>query len=290
MSYEIIYGKQFVKLRKTGEVIPMLLTGSNNCYEARGRGNGRRSRDWTGITYYNHKGKLSEKPDAILSKLDAELRHIIRRHKEDREDKLYEQATPADIRARFGYYASVAVGGAHTTGTSWDTWRGVFSNGIKKALTVEELDKLGVNLYMYSYSYEDSPIGKPAEVAIKTERDYFSELKKWREWQAQSGKSLSLGFYPHDTDAVLRRLRSSKQRVPRVKTLVEQDHSFILTDGSYGLIKYTSRGYKYSYSKSGGKRFRTEQEADNYRKKLLEKGRHKADIWQVERVEGKYTF
>jgi hypothetical protein len=78
VSYDIIYGKQFVKLRKTGEVIPMLLSGSNNCYEIGvGGRNGRRTRDWSPFRYYNRKGKLSEKPSIILKSLEADLRKCI---------------------------------------------------------------------------------------------------------------------------------------------------------------------------------------------------------------------
>lgn len=99
MSYEIIYNKQFVSLRKTGEVIPMLLAGSNNCYDIGLYGrNGRRSRDWSNDRYYHQKGKISEKPEAILGKLDAELRRMVREH-HNRGDS---DAKPKDIRNHFG--------------------------------------------------------------------------------------------------------------------------------------------------------------------------------------------
>lgn len=286
MSYDIIYNKQFVKLRKTREVIPMLLAGSNNCYDiGLGGRNGRRARSWDSLRYYNRKGKISEKPELILKKLDAELRGIIRNHQGDNEAK------PADIRNHFGYYASIVVGSGHCGGTSWDLYKSQFVNGIKKALTIEELDKLGVNLYIYNYSYkEDSPNGKPESVDIKTEREYFIEIKKWREWQTKSGKSISLSFRPSNTDRVLERLRSAKRKEPKEKTRVEQDHYFVLSDGYNGLLKYTSRGYRHSYSNGGGKRFRTEQEAEKYRQLLLKKGRYKADIWKVKRIEQTCSF
>jgi len=85
LSYEIIYGKQFVKLRRTGEIIPMLLAGSNNCYDVKPNGKtGRRARDWTNVPWYNRKGKISEKPELIIKRLDAELARFIRnRHNKD---------------------------------------------------------------------------------------------------------------------------------------------------------------------------------------------------------------
>ena len=285
MSYEIIYGKQFVKLRRTGEVIPMLLAGSNNCFEAGTylHRNGRRTRDWSNDRYYNRKGKISEKPDVILKNLDAELRRRIR-DRYDKDDK------PADIRNRFGYYASVAVGGGHCGDTSWNLYRSQYANGIKNALTVEELAKLGVTLYFHDVSIHESPNEKPDQVDITSEPQYFVELKKWRAWQAESGKGFWVSFHPLNTDRVLERLRAPKRRAPREKTRVEQDHFFVLTDGHSGLVKYTRNGYRYSYHRDSGKRFRTAKDAEIYKQQLLKKCRYKADIWKVERIDSNATF
>lgn len=179
----------------------MFLAGSNNCYDViQGGRNGRRSRDWQIMDYYNRKGKTSEKPDIILKKLDAEIRRYIKKHRGE------DGVKPSHIREHFGYYSALAVRGGRCLDTSWDEYRGQFSNGIRKALTIEELDARGINLYFLSYSYGDSPDGKPPEAIIKTERDYFTELKKWRAWQAISGKSFSLSFKPLSTDTVLYRL------------------------------------------------------------------------------------
>jgi hypothetical protein len=74
------------------------------------------------------------------------------------------------------------------------------------------------------------------------------------------------------------------------KATVEQDHFFVLTDGYNGLVKYTRNGYRYSYNKDCGKRFRSEKDAETYRKSLLKANRYKADIWKVERIEGRAFF
>ena len=282
MSYDIIYNKQFVKLRRTGEVIPMLLAGSNNCYEiAVGGGNGRRSRSWESFRYYNRKGKLSEKPEVILRKVDAEIGRYIRTRR-DRDTK------PADIRNHFGYYASLVVGSGHCGGTSWNQWRGVFANGIKNALTIEDLNKLGVNL-QFNASFGSSN-GYPASVLIKTEREYFTEIKKWRGWHANGGRGFYLDFSPYNTDRVLERLRAGRRKPPREKTDVRQDHFFVLSNGQGALVRYTRRGYRYTFSTAHGRRYRTEQDAEKYRQQIVDKGRHQADIWKVERIEGTATF
>jgi hypothetical protein len=291
LSYEIIYGKQFIKLRRTREVIPMFLAGSNNCYDlpTYNHRNGRRARDWSNDRYYHRKGKISEKPEIILKNVDAELRRRIRDRSFPDEDK------PADVRNRFGYFASIALSGRGTRGTSFNAYRSQYSNGIKAALTIEELDQLGVNLYFLTVTFGDQPTnGIPASVDLKTEAQYFEELKKWRAWQNGNGKNFYLGFHPLSTDTVLDRLRrpgrEARRQARREKAPVEQDHYFVLTDGYNNLVRYTRRGYRYSFSKSGGKWFMTEIAAETYRQQLLKRQAYKADIWKVERIEGKATF
>jgi len=268
----------------------MLLMGSNNCYDiGLGGRTGRRARSWGNAPWHNRKGKISEKPEVILKSVDAELRKRIRdRHFPD-EDK------PADVRNRFGYFASLAISGQGTRGTSFNAYRSQFSNGIKNALTIEELVKLGVHLYFHGSTWGDQPNdGMPQTLYLETEPQYFDELKKWRAWQNGNGRSFWLTFRPHDTDIVLDRLRAPGRKTRREarkgKTRAEQDHYFVLTDGYNALLKYTRRGYRYSYSKSGGKRFMTKKVAETYRKQLVKNRRYKAEIWKVERINLPATF
>ena len=286
MSYEIIYGKQFVKLRRTGEVIPLLLMGSNNCFDiGRNGGSGRRARSWSDLRYHNRKGKISDKPEIILASVDAELRRCIRDRSHPKEDK------PKDVENRFGYFASIAISGRGTRGTSFNAYRSQFSTGIRQALTIEELAKLGVHLYFHSSSWKpEDTAGEPHSIDLKTEAEYFAELKKWRGWQNGNGRSFWLSFHPHSDEEVLRRLRASRRKPPREKTRIEQGHYFVLTDGHCGLRKYVRHGYRYSYNKENGKRFATQKDGEKYRQSLVKANRHQADIWKVERIEGHAIF
>jgi len=291
MSYEIIYAKQFIRLRRTGEVIPIFLAGSNNCFDlpTSAHSKGRRARDWSNDRYYHRKGKISEKPAIILRNVDAELRRRIRGRHSPKEDK------PSDVRNHFGYFASIAITGRGTRGTSFNAYRSQYSNGIRTALTIEELDKLGINPYLHTVTWGDQPTdGIPASVDLKTEAQYFEELKKWRAWQTGNGKGFYIGFHPLNTDTVLDRLRrtgrEARRQARKAKTPIEQDHYFVLTDGCNNLVKYTSRGYRYSFSQSGGKRFRMEKEAEKYRQSLIKANRYKAEIWKVKRVDSPATF
>lgn len=286
MSYDIFYGKQFVKLQRTGEVIPVLLSGSSNCFECgQGGRDGRRTRSWDSFRYYNRKGKLSEKPDIILKNLDADLRKHIRENGKARD---YSEAVkPAAVRDRWGYYIGIAIGGGHCADTSWSRYRGFFENGIKGALTIKELTARNITPHFEVYGDNS----QPSSIPLLTEAGYFEELKKWKAWQeSHPGHSFSLSFSPISTDEVLARLRKPKAP-PKPKSQVEQDHYFVLENGDHnGLLKYTSRGFRYSYTAAGGRRYKTEQEAEKYLKELVEKGRYKSDGWKVKRIDSPHTF
>jgi hypothetical protein len=285
MSYDIFYGKQFVKLQKTGEVISVLLSGSSNCFEyGQGGRNGRRTRDWCSMGYYNRKDKLSEKPDIILKNLDADLRKHIRQN--GKATAYSEAVKPSAVKDCWGYYIAVAIGGGSCSDTSWSRYRSFFENGIRGALTVESLVQKRV--YPMFSAYGD--FGQPHSIPLLTEKGYFEELKKWKAWrETHPGHNFSLTFSPMSTDEVLDRLR--KPKVQREHTRVEEDHYFVLADaGGQSLLRYTSRGFRYSWTTAGGRKYRTEQEAEKYRKELVEKGKYKSETWKVKRIDSPATF
>lgn len=260
----------------------MLLSGCSNLYEVcnhNSRRNGRRVRSWEALRHYNRKAKFSEKPEYIMHQVEAEMRKLLK----NRHDK---SETPAYFREHYGFYTGVAVGSSHPADTSWSKYQGLFINGIKKAMTIDELAELGIYLYFHAgYRYDD----KPSEKAIKSEREYFSSLKEWRAWNERTSNPFYLGFMPYDTDRIVQLLSRSRQKPPREKVRVEQDHYFVLSDGEYSLLKYTARGYRYSFREAAGRKYRTEVEAEAYRTQLIKKNRYKAAIWQVKRIDQQCT-
>lgn len=296
MSYDIIYNKQGIRLRRTGEVIIMLLAGSNNCFEVgNGRRNGRRVRSWEAHRFFNRKGKLSEKPDIILKNLEKTLRKETRRHRKPFYDE--KPPTAKEIIERYGWYAGIAVGGGACADTSWPKYQGVYVNAIKKALTIEELDARGVHLYFtpgWFYNQEGNvpPPAASLSADIRTEKEYFTLLKEWKAWQEISGKQFYLQFNPSDTDTVVRRLKGADghKRPNSERTRVQQDHYFVLEYPNGYLFKYTRTGFRYTSFESSAKRFRTEKEAEKYRATLVQKRKHMAEQWKVKRVEGTVVF
>jgi LysM repeat protein len=138
MSYEIIYDKQFIKAGD--KFIPMLYWGSNNCYEY----NGRRTRDWGNYSSVAN-GNILATSVEILSAIDKQ-----------RESLMNSVMNEGYSDESFGYYNSIAVGGAHTTKTSFRKYKGVFSNGIKRALSVEQLRENGIIINVRTSIYGES--------------------------------------------------------------------------------------------------------------------------------------
>lgn len=291
MSYDIFYNKQFIRLRKTGEVIAVFLSGSSNCFDIGQNGrDGRRSRDWSSMTFYNRPGKLSEKPDVILKNVDAYLQKTIRNQKKWQKEYKEGKVNEKDIIDRYGYYASMAVGGGSCSDTSFSRWRAQFANGIKEAMTIEELIAKGIHPYFrcYPYSAPDQPSS-----GILSEKQYFELVNSWKEWKAKTPNSyVGIGFSPSDTDRVLDLLRAGKPKpTPAAKVQVQTDHFFVLENPLGYYIKSTPRGYRYSHQPNySAKKFMSEAEAEKCRAELVAKKRHQAETWKVKRVDAPANF
>ena len=198
MSYEIIYGKQVVKLARTDEVIIMLLAGSNNCYEIRPGGGQRRERNWFNFRYYCEEDFLGIKPNVLFDKLNAEIESCIKK----RLVSPYKDAgdTPENIREHYGYYVSLSLCNQKCSDLSWDKYVNIFHKGIQNALTIEQLDSIGVNLLFDTYGTE----GYPSPIPIKTEDSYYTELEKWQKWKAEKENNFfCLTFSPRNYELVL---------------------------------------------------------------------------------------
>lgn len=306
MSYQIYYDKQFVRLGN--QYIPMSLDGSNNCTETH-NGYERRERNWNCRDYYFKSlglGQFFATSEIIFSSLNQWIEKQVKssldsEYREPHEDADY-------IKKHWGYYTGESFGGGCSS-LSLDQYLNWWKSGIKNAMTIEQLDNIGVHLEFscfqwHSYSYS---LPVPQTNIIKTEEQFYIELKVWQDWAKEClitedaktfHPSIYLHFAGHNSDYVtnaLKRYRSQNRKVTvRPKIDVEQDHYFALYMENHGyLSKYTSRGFKYiSYQSTSSKIFRTEKLAEKYRQDLIKKNRHLAQDWIVKKVElnNKITF
>lgn len=304
MSYQIYYDKQFVKLGN--QYIPMSLDGSNNCYETH-NGYERRERNWNCRDYYFKSlglGQFFATSEIIFSSLNQWIEKQVKssldsEYREPHENEEY-------IKKHWGYYTGESFGGG-CSALSLDQYLNWWKSGIKNAMTIEQLDNIGVHLEFscfqwHSYSYS---LPVPQTNIIKTEEQFYIELKVWQDWAKEClitedaktfHPTIYLHFAGHSSDNVtnaLKRYRSANRKIViREKKDVEVNEYFVLGNKSGFLIKYTSRGFKYSYDRDAyyNKRFRTEKEAEKYKLDLIKKRRHLAQDWIVTKVIGKITF
>lgn len=162
MSYEIIYDKQFVKV-KEDLYLPMVLAGSNNCFEM-GRGTrDRRARSWF---HWNFNGYPFTTKQVMLDDAYAMRERQIAYSKNREGDDTYDDKS-------FGSWAGITVGSRSAT---FGQYLGVFNTGCAKALTVEQLAEEGVILrigtpWVYGGEFEEKTGLRPLFKTAKTGQD-----------------------------------------------------------------------------------------------------------------------
>ena len=151
MSYEIIYRKQFIKVSDT-EFIPMLLMGSNNCYENRYNGKMRRERDWQNIKHISN-NKMYCTLEEMIAVAEKDKQFRIERNEETlKQYPDWEKYSDKN----YGYFSSLSIGGNSTWNTTFGMYKGIITDGCKKAMTVEELRELGITV-----TVDNGYVGEP---------------------------------------------------------------------------------------------------------------------------------
>jgi hypothetical protein len=308
MSYDILYDKQFVKL-PDGNFIPMILAGSNNVIEARynGRGVGRRARDWFSHDYVlkNSKSRYFGTEKLIMKNVQDCIDNCVERNanvKKDYETKIY---TEEEVKNSFGYFESLAIGNQSTGKATAKKYYNFYKNGIKNALTIEELHKLGIHVKFTvykGYNREFSiPIPEWSDYNIISNTQFFATLQKAEKYRkyckvTKDGKDdgtvyITLTFNGPDT-FVSDRLKPARRRKKREIVdykRITVDSYFTLSNKKGYLYRYTRNGYKYSWS-SPQKQWQTQEEAEKYRLSLVKKKRYEAASWKVEEIKNSFTF
>ena len=276
MSYEIIYGKQFVKLSET-EFLPIILTGSNNCYEATG---GRRSRSWWNWTYMldgKHYGSLEQ----MLAKCEENRNDYIKRNKE----RITEGDTDVYDDKHYGYWSSLSIGGS-TRNTTYGMFKGIFITGCKKAMTVEELKAEGIDLVVRNgYVYHDDKGLKGKErkslypETSEELRRYIAELE---EYYKGTNVGVSVDFLSGEHRILDMQKSKNKELIKdRVKVAKQVTEYFVFKFSKGWFLKGTRNGLRYAYEQRGGKRIYNEKTAQRFCEKLNK--RH-SQHFEVEKI------
>jgi len=279
MSYSIFYNRCFIKATdKDGQdyIVPMIQAGSNNCTQISRKGREIRERSWEGLKYFTD-GKIIGTPEEILKGIDDERSQRIERA--NNNVKEYNDTSWAYDDKRFGYHASIALAGRSTSGTSFSAFRAFFSNGIKNAVTIEELIKNEVHIRLFVSSYS---VEKIKEKGLEVKETFYPKtseelLEKAKEYQEYYGElnccyitvddnSMEHYFYKRKLQNKIKRQNKPKKQ----KQEVESYFVFKSTEGFF--VKLLKYGYRYSYQPNySTKKVKTEKEAQTYLKKLKER-------------------
>lgn len=281
MSYSIIYGAQFIKGTNNGTEVffPIVLIGDNNCYEVTRSGR-KRSRDFRNLTYYVG-GKFFGTKETILQGVENSRISCIE------SNKSYLLNNPdwdnySD--ASYGWFASIAMAGKHTAQTSFQTFKNVFSNGIKHALTVEELIAVNVQPKIYTSHYANKKLKEvglePLDLKPKTTAQLFQMLESANIYKT-NGIDVYLDF--RGDEETLKRIKQTyypaTKKVNKEPKKVTEYHS-ILFDNGYYFNKLTSRHLQFNYSKEVSKKFTTKAQAQKVVDKL--NGRFSTKVVEIQ--------
>jgi hypothetical protein len=250
MSYTILYAKQFIKIDET-RVIPFILQGDNNVYES----NRKRARDWSNSRMFNR--TIITSKEALLQEIERFKQDTVERCNE--YVKQYDETWAYDEK-RFGYHTGIAIGGSHTTKTSFSMFKNFFVSGINNAKTIEQLRNLGCSLGIRISTYDNKNITE-AGLEIKPTVNFTSTeqaVATIEEYEAYyKGHNVYLYIYAYGMDRVVQKTKKTKR--PKQKEKV--DHYFQINTPFGLFVKNTSRTFQYS-GIYNAKAFRTEKAAN----------------------------
>lgn len=300
MSYGIFYDKQFVKVG-FNKMIPMILAGDNNCWTC--DPHPKRTRDWQVFSYLL-KSNMFETPEKIISAIDSDIEKTLENKSGPDKYDDGRMITKEEVAEQYGYYTSLAIRGS-THSLTAKKYRSFVVTGVKNAMSIDELHKMGINVEFYNYHYQKDTLSIPVPVSttIKKQSDFWTELEKWNIWagkcklidhkdRTETPAEFSIQFDTIEelTTARLKSFRSDRRRANAKPTSdVEVDHYFTLKNAMGYLIRYTRFGYKYSYHAGySNKKYQTEKDAERYIKTLEKNG--KTDDWEIEQINRPTTF
>lgn len=241
MSYELIYDKQFIKV-KENQFVPMILCGSSNCYEWSPNGGERRARSWWA---YNIKGKVVLSLEEMEAYADSVRQSIMERNEHKKGDEWYEEYSDAN----FGYWSAIAINGT-TRSTTFGNFKGLFTTGAKKSLTIEELMSENVNVSVKNGYYDSVMKEKygvePYFKGVKSGQELLDAIaecnERFKDTPVQA--TVEFGYMSDDKPKQLR--QKYFKPVKKEKTAIQVDKYYtILIEGKY-LKKWAKNLYYYS--------------------------------------------
>ena len=260
MSYEILYDKQFIDLQD-GRYIPFVLAGSNNCFDIGPTGRERRSRSWFA---YTPNGKFAATEKELLDFAESIRQSCIETNNRNKKD--YPDWDNYDDK-KFGYFSAIAIGGRHTSTTTYGMFKGIFKTGVKKSLTVEQARSTVQIYHGYGIKEKCEELGvEPLSIYASNTADLIEALKTAEAHPVSPYISINIH---EDSLKWLRRKYFPLSKQKREKKQVDQYWAIYVKSHGY-LNKFTKYGFRYSQW-SNTHPFETEKQDDRMIKRAQER-------------------
>lgn len=256
MSYSIIYDKQFIKIED--KYLPIVLSGDSNLYEGYGKSE-RRVRNFHTLVH-NRGEKFLYTKDELIDFCSNHRKDLIK-NSNDYEDK------------NFGFHSGIAIGGRSTLNTTYGNYKGIFVDGCKKALTIEQLNSypsnINVSLRSYTgtffkYASNTNEVKKIIQDALDWEKEHNETVYVSVSICENNLKWIKRHFFP----------KKKKNNI----NLKDGDVYYLLSYNNpkeskqyYYFKRFIKYGFKGSAYASGGNKFLNKKIAINQEKKLLDK-------------------
>lgn len=267
MSYEIVYERVFVKVQIDAEtcVLPLVLTGSNNCYEAGGRGRDRRARDWGMLAIKESEfQKRYGIPVVILDDADEYIEQFI-----DEEDK----------SEGFFEYNGKWIKGA--------SFRRFWNNGLKNAMTIEEINekrRYNTAISVFFIHRDNDPDYNTLDCQT-SEQLAAALIKAGDRRMLKKDGHVIVRF---DEEDVLKREKlKDEHKAPRRGTknwLKDQGYAYVLQRDDTYIQKLTARSIYTCYSKFIARQFKDEKTAQKWKEELYTKRAFNKDTIEAFKV------
>lgn len=295
MSHTIIYNRLFIKATDKDGInyyVPMILCGANNCTQINERtGKEIRERSWNSFKWATG-GKNLATEQEILTKIDEDRLDRMKRAAEN--VKQHNDESWAYDDKNYGYHSSIRFSGRSCSGTTFSAFRSYFENGMKKAYTIEELLKHGINVVLYVSSHWEKELKEAGlevkpDIYIKTSEELIEKTLEYDAYYQNVGSCFIKFSIDYSVDRFLDWLkRERKYNKPKKETVfVDVDSYFVLSNNNGFFVKNTRYGYKYGYSSDSFsvKKWINKKGAESFLKSLIAKGRNSG--WQVVEVREK---
>lgn len=269
MSYEIVYERRFVKVKIDAEVciLPLVLSGSNNCYEPGVGKRDRRERSWCifqvkDAEFYKRYGI----PVIIQEDTDEHVEAMVK----DKED------------TRF-----------FKNGSNWVDGKGFrryWKNGVKDAFTIEEINERRLYDTCLKVYYSGGPDESYYFASCKDSESLANALIEAGNRKIKYVKGdVYVGF---DEEDILTKNKLKQKYRPEArkakKWTEEQGHAYVLYNGSSYIMKLTARHIHLCYTEENAKQFKTQKAAEKWLEELYTKRCFsKDDIIRFKAVEHK---